>query len=237
MDHLDLDKTFGSDVTRVIQSKCGYCCGPLMKKKRVSTFEPWDTVLYESNNFVVVPSLGSMVEGWVLIISKEHYVCMGAVPTFLIDELYKVLSFTTDTLEHVYCAPTVFEHGPSSEGQDIGCGVDHAHLHVVPLGFSLLASSSVGEVVEPLSWVRAENGLASLEKLYEMKKPYLYIKEPDSGGFYSTPDTVPCQFLRKIIARELGIPDRYDYNEHSFLGNVKRTIRSVQMLFSSEIQI
>ncbi len=40
--------------------------------------DPWDQVLLETANFVVVPTIGAIVEGWLLVVSKEGLVCMGA---------------------------------------------------------------------------------------------------------------------------------------------------------------
>ena len=44
---------------------------------------------------------------------------------------------------------TMFEHGASHTGSIMGCGVDHAHVHLVPLDFNLAeeAVSELGRVV------------------------------------------------------------------------------------------
>ena len=39
----------------------------------------WNEPILESQNFVVVPSLGSLVEGWTLLLPKSHYLSMGAL--------------------------------------------------------------------------------------------------------------------------------------------------------------
>jgi hypothetical protein len=160
---------------------------------------------------------------------------MGAIPTFLHDELQEVVGFASDILEHVYVAPTVFEHGPSEEGQDVGCGVDHAHFHLVPLRFSLLCSSKETDNLRTLSWVRAENSVSSLRELHQRGKPYLYIREPGGDGFCCIANSLPCQSLRRVIARSLGVESKYDYNDHCFLENVSRTIQALKPHFLSHI--
>src|SRR5258708_29134184 len=109
-------------------NSCRLCC-------RDMSANPWNEPLFESENFVVVPSLGALVEGWFLLLPKDHYLCMGALPQSLLDEMMQlrqtVLSFAEGTYEDI-CA---FEHGPHQENRSIGCGVDHAHLHLVPFSF------------------------------------------------------------------------------------------------------
>ena len=41
---------------------------------------PWSAPLVETENFVVVPSLGALVEGWLLIVPKAHHISYGALP-------------------------------------------------------------------------------------------------------------------------------------------------------------
>ena len=129
---------------------CRYCAGFLGQQGNVQ--EPWDKILYESDNFVVVPTLGSMIEGWLLVVTKNHYICMGAIPERLWSELQHVLELATKVITSKYAAPTLFEHGPVTEGRRVGCGVDHAHLHIVPLHFNLLEKSKKSEELARCNW-------------------------------------------------------------------------------------
>ena len=48
-------------------------------------------VLYETENFKVLPGLGHIMEGYLLIVSKDHYISVGELPGKLFKEL--VLNF------------------------------------------------------------------------------------------------------------------------------------------------
>ena len=48
--------------------------------------EPWDRVLFASANFVVVPTVGSILPGWLLIVPREHFLCFGAMGDGLLCE-------------------------------------------------------------------------------------------------------------------------------------------------------
>ena len=48
---------------------------------------PWDTIIMESPNFYAIPSVGSLVPGWLLIVPKESVICMGALEENKLKEL------------------------------------------------------------------------------------------------------------------------------------------------------
>jgi diadenosine tetraphosphate (Ap4A) HIT family hydrolase len=99
--------------------------------------EVWNKPLLESDHFVVLPSLGSLVPGWVLVIPKQHYLCIGALPQSLFPEFQRVKKEIVKLIASQFGDPCLFEHGPSSPGLKVGCSVDHAHLHVVPFSGDL----------------------------------------------------------------------------------------------------
>ena len=88
--------------------------------------------MFESDNFVVFPSLGQIVEGYLLIAPKKHYIGVSGIPKELYPELEEVCKKVRNKLSEVYCVPLFFEHGPHKESKG-GCCIDHAHIHAVPV--------------------------------------------------------------------------------------------------------
>jgi ATP adenylyltransferase len=129
-----------------------------------------------------------------------------------------------NTIGDVYAPPTILEHGPSRDGQGMGCGVDHVHVHVIPLSFSLTHIIQESPDFQGLRWSRALRGLSDLSKLHQQGRSYVFVKEPDSQGVYCTPISLPCQSVRRAMAHKMGMGQRYDYNEHPFTANVERTV-------------
>lgn len=211
-------------------TSCSYCSAFWGPKSSERIRPVWNTVLYESDNFIVVPTKGAIVEGWLLLISKKHYLCMGALPTSLYPELRAITHETIEILTRSYAPPTIFEHGPSSSGLPIGCGVDHAHFHVVPLSFSMIPKSETEIHLYGTSWVPSLPNFNSLRQLYDAGKSYLYLQEPNSPAVHCTPVNLPCQFFRRIIAKEMGVPNQYDYNCNVFESNVLKTITQIQRI-------
>jgi len=208
------------------EDNCKYC-SDLLNQNKNNSHLPWNTILFETENFVVVPTLGSLVEGWILIVPKDHYICMGAMPKSLWPELLGVKNYFNNILTDLYGPITLFEHGPHKKKLSIGCGIDHAHLHLVPLNFNLLSKATNESEILGNTWSK----LPSLEQtadLYNNNLSYIYIEDPNSSPYCCTLDSAPCQLLRKLIAKEIGIESQYDYKEYEFKNNVVSTIEKVK---------
>jgi len=97
-------------------------------------------IMHETENFVVLPALGSFVEGYVLIVSKEHYHCAGKLPEKAFNELFGLIKKVKRSILTTYqLGSVVFEHGAISCLNKFGGCIDHAHMHVVPCNSSLLS--------------------------------------------------------------------------------------------------
>jgi ATP adenylyltransferase len=188
--------------------------------------EPWDEVLYASESFVVVPTAGAVVEGWVLIVPKVYRLSYGELDRHLLSELAEVLSKTRAVVEGVYGSSMVFEHGPSEPDQPTGCTVDHAHLHVLPSVGNLEAGAVAylpDLLFEPVDGVQ---GLAAFQ---ERGIPYLYVDQgiPKAASY----TTVPSQLLRRVVADAVGKDEEFDWRSHPHRAIAARTARDLRASF------
>lgn len=191
----------------------------------------WDVVLCESENFFVVPSKGALTAGWLLIVPRSHYISLGVLSGSEVHELRALLQEIGSLLAEQYCSPTVFEHGPSNYQSALGCGVNHAHLHAVPLPFSL-ETSAISVLGDPVR-IPASNFWSNppLYRLHQQDTGYLWLLEPGKSVLAWTDPPESSQFFRKLIARGLGVPEQYDYREFPFENNVQNTIRHIRQEF------
>lgn len=199
------------------------CCLCLNSAKQAPVAS-WDNPIAESESFVVLPSLGSLVEGWLLLVPKDHYICMGALPDALLQELVAVKSEMAAQIESQYGSLCAFEHGPGEVQRAVGCGVDHAHLHLVPIDFSLL------EAARPFLPADATWSAASLNDCrheYLKGLDYLYFEQPLGSGYISVHRSFGSQVFRKAISMKLGVPEQYSWREHPQLELTSRTIRGL----------
>lgn len=192
--------------------------------------------IMSTHNFHIVPSLGSLVEGWTMIVSKEHLLCMGELSYDKIDELLLVKKQLTQDISTIFGKSIAFEHGPSSPGGPIGCGVDHAHIHFVPVDIDLPKALSKLIPFLDLEWQEI-NDYRDVRSYFLRGLPYLYIEQPSGFGYIATNMHFPSQFVRKAIADHLGIPDHYDWNRYPFHQKMIRTINIFQGLESYALHI
>ena len=188
-----------------------------------------DRILLETKNFVVVPSLGQIVEGYLLVITKSHFSCMGEIPSFVYSELDWVIQHSSEILQTVYNVDCIqFEHGPSSPFQGGGCCIDHAHLHIVPLNVDIDLHLAERERYE------ASDYPAAVKAFLIQRKPYLYIRFPPTSGYGSVvvdSNDLPSQYMRRVIAKGIGKEDKWDWN--IFLGEkeVENCLAKLMPLF------
>lgn len=172
-------------------------------------------IFCETKNFIVIPSVGSLIEGWLLVVSKSSYENSLQFTGDLLNEYRELTSVVCKKVEETYGTWTIFENG-ASKNAAMGCGVHHAHTHIVPLPFDLhdIIEKNIGPYLEEAhddsSFIYAENTI---------KKKYYFVENKES------------QFVRKLIAQELKIPSLFDYRQHPMLQNVSSTIQNMNTAF------
>ena len=107
-----------------------------------------DRILWESDNFFAIASIGGFIKGWTLIVPKAHQ--LNLRECYATAEFQTFVRDVSQKVNSVFGSTIFFEHGAREEGSIIGCGVDHAHLHIVPSEDSLL--SSIAEQSALDSW-------------------------------------------------------------------------------------
>jgi len=177
-----------------------------------------DVDLFENPLAAVVPTLGSLVPGWLLVVPR--------VPSLAFRNLLRqhrkdILAFAqtlANELREFSPSTYIFEHGPSKALSAVGCGVDQSHLHVVPTRKDLLGCVLSDKSV---SW-KAVAGDDPWD-ICDDKQEYLLIRHRDQCyiGFPSVPQS---QYYRRKLAQLEGMPDAWDYREWPCHDNAQRTI-------------
>ena len=94
---------------------------------------PENYPLLESQHFVVIPTVGQFVEGWVMAVSRSHRGSLQQHTREELEDLRSILKQAVKIVQATYGQAIVFEHGPSDcltlHG---GCSIDHTHVHIAP---------------------------------------------------------------------------------------------------------
>lgn len=189
---------------------------------------PWDTVLQETPEFVVVPSRGSLVPGWVLILPKQRALCLGNLARRAIDELDRLRMFWRSKLAAAFGTSVVaWENGPCTIGASIGCGVDHAHLHLVPLDIDLLGRiQSIADI--PIHWMPAPT-MHVARDWAGASRPYLLVQETNGALWITDASGFPSQLVRRAIALHVGCDSRFDWKQFDGEEHVCSTLERLQL--------
>ena len=194
-----------------------------MSIKKFHSIDFYNRKLYETESFAVIPSLGSIVEGWLLIIPKKEIISYGYLQsTALYYELESLIASVGGFVRELYGNFVLFENGACCQNKLVGCGVDYAHIHIVPTEYNLI--SIIEDKFEIYyDWKKADTIRESANYISN-NQPYLYYRTQQNESFITTNENIPSQLFRKALAYAMGVKDKYDWKNHTFNENIYKTI-------------
>lgn len=178
-------------------------------------------VLEETDLFIAIAGLGALVEGYVLILPKDHYTCLSQLSTFETARLVDFKKIIMDRMRLCYSDLICFEHGAVSGHKRGGACLDHAHLHICPCPTDLSFN------------IQTDFAANQIETLYDLgsllngtdNQPYVFY-ENQSGKMkmYFVPDQIKSQYMRRLWASALGMSSRWDWAAYIGEDNILNTI-------------
>jgi len=183
----------------------------------------YDEILFEIDDCVVTPTLGSILPYWLLVIPRrashnfdQWRRDQGIEPGVVVKNVLHRCSVSTKRAFW-------FEHGAVTPNSLISCGVDHAHLHiVVDAPFSFHEFIVAVRSAAPISWQTGE-----VERLYPNlagDKSYFVAANFDTGLLAEGVEVFGSQFFRRVIAGLVGNPESWNYQTHAFADNARKTV-------------
>jgi ATP adenylyltransferase len=187
----------------------------------------YDTVLRDIGTMVVTPTLGSIIPNWVLAIPKRYAVNAARwaqnecnAPLSAIKDITR--SFGRDPRDIIW-----FEHGATEQRSIVGCGVDHAHIHILlmpPFSFKRLHEEAQAE-----AGIRWSLGRGDAYAAIDTSRSYFVAGHGDQFLLAQSVEAAGSQFFRKIIARIVHRHAAWDYRYHPCMENVAETITSASL--------
>ena len=169
-------------------------------------------ILYESDNFIVIPGLGAFFDGYVMIVPKKHIMSFAELSKEEYQEFLRVLNDIRFILKSVYKKEIfVFECGSGRDGGGKHTtSIVHAHIHLAPTDMPVLdeihKSGLYPAQIEPLDLISNFG-----------QYPYmLYIDQKDNWYITSDPNTYfPRQHPRQVLADYMGL-EKGQYNWRNY---------------------
>lgn len=201
-------------------NECRFCdfLSSGSKKSKIDT--PW--MLGEQ--YAAFVSIGALVPGWSLIVPTEHKVNLSE--DYSNGAFWSFVKEAASIIESNYGRFSVFEHGAFTTDSKTSCGTGHAHLHMVPMSFSLFEEAKIFN--NEMTW---EKCFASEVAKKSKGSEYLFVADNFDGestqGYICLLKEQTSQFFRRVIATKLGIPEMFDYKTSKML---EVSISSVEKL-------
>ncbi|MFC2132280.1 hypothetical protein ACFLRG_00630 [Bacteroidota bacterium] len=182
-----------------------------------------NTIINETANFIVIPTIGQFIEGWLLIISKYHQISSICHSNSELTELEDLIDSTRKIIELNYGSTIIFEHGPAMDSKiNGGCCIDHTHIHIAPYSNKLVFRSNIGHKSIKI------NNLAEIKKNVSPNQGYLLWGFPSTDEYYNLTilnSSIPRQYLRKVLAASCDMQDFWNWREYPFYLNIYNTIK------------
>lgn len=175
----------------------------------------YNKIIEETDNFLVIPTLGSLVDGYLLIVYKKHLYSINKIPTKAKNEYLNLIEKYRKLFKNIYGKyPIVFEHGSPDPLGMCTCCLIHAHSHIVNHNYK-----NEKEILN-------KENFESINSFFDIKKDinYIYYKNELGKEFVSYNYEPISQLMRIFIAKDLGIEDKYNWHTTSFEENIKSTI-------------
>jgi diadenosine tetraphosphate (Ap4A) HIT family hydrolase len=169
-------------------------------------------ILWEGNDWLLIPTIGPLTPGHLLLVPREHYFSVLRCPSEVLSEFNGLLEACASKLQSLYRKDVmVFEHGMVEGQKNCGACIEHAHLHIAP-GPSTFISSATSQFA---GW-SYRSAITDLIPLIG-NSPYMLVGRVKPHTFFGVrqcKDHVPSQFLRRKFAEELDEKVDWDWRRH-----------------------
>lgn len=178
-----------------------------------------NTIIEETDYFYILPTLGSLVDGYILIVTKRHINSMSELNDNELEEYKTIITKYQNLFNKIYNkTPIVFEHGtPNQNSKMKANSVTHAHTHIVNINFS-----NEKEILEKYNFKEINN----LKEIETNKNYIKYIYNNKIYITYNFPSV--SQLMRILIAEELNYKDKFDWKKERFDENIISTIERIK---------
>lgn len=177
---------------------------------------------FESKDFIVVPSVSPLNAGHILIFTKEHNSSMMSLSNPTKIQLFELVDQMYNNVQKHFGSPIIFEHG-ANDPADQGCGVNHAHIHILPLEASIRC-----EVMEEIKGSYLPDNWGNIQELLSgdnISSSYLLYGEDTDNMFFYNSGIIPSQSIRRIISAKLG-KSQWNWKEYYGWRDFKDTYKT-----------
>lgn len=208
---------------------CRFC---QIAAARYSDSAPWDVPFLASDDAFAIPSIGALVEGWSLVVSKRHVLNLSADYGSRSFQLFRLRA--ASHIRSAYGPLVSFEHGAFTESSLLSCGTSHAHLHFVP------SIGSLSEIIlrDGYNWLTVR--ASEIQPLIDGREYFFYSEEPealDPIGMLHLVEVPSSQYFRRVVATKINLLREFNYRLFPHSETAERTSLRLRTAGSESIEL
>jgi hypothetical protein len=114
-----------------------------------------------------------------------------------------------------------FEHGRRLKGIEAGCGIEHLHVHAVPISRPI----DIINLAKPTIEFQSLETLGQLADHPASRRSYVYYQDAEGHKYVAHADLLPSQFMRQTLAKAMGTTD-WNWKSANFEERLIRTYKT-----------
>ena len=196
----------------IIKSRFQSLYQQMLKSSDKSSQSPSDTLLYSDEDFVIIPTLGSVTPLYILFITKKLFHNFAQAST---SYKHKTIPVIANILSENFSYDgnfIWFEHGATTSGTVPGNNVDHGHIHVIlepKFTFESFRKKALSMDYRNWQSVATVNAYDNRNG----QQDYLVFGDRNIAFWaYLESPKIP-QFFRRIVAELVGKSSEWNYRE------------------------
>lgn len=169
-------------------------------------------VMMSQDGIAVMPTIGQLFRGSLLLLPIEHVEMMADLPATTLSSMIKLLERIEDMIKP-FGMPVAFEHGARCSTQG-GCGVYHAHMHVVPVPDHIYCNQVLPS--------NSQQAVSLAMALQQLKDTDAYLLFRDTSGqtafidLTQMPKHYPSQYFRRALAEHFKTTLPWDWRTYGY---------------------
>lgn len=174
-------------------------------------------IICESEDFVVLPSLGPLNDSHVMIVPKQHVNSFSVISVPQLDQVKKIVRVLSSYIARKHSKRLVFfESGAGSLSSHSGGCIIHAHIHCV-----YESEEFQHRLFEEVDFTDGGDGW--FEKS-NSEQGYVWYMGGDEAAFICNDPQLPSQFLRYVYAIAAGDARFWNWRRHNNFEGVLQVI-------------
>jgi len=175
---------------------CSLCESEIKRNNKVE-----NQILYEDDSFFLVPCIGPLTNGHIMIVTKEHnYLSFADLPC---DKYERFVEIVSNMRARFRGKLLLAEHG-SFIGHTGGKCITHAHVHLIPY------EHETNLLDDYLSKIFVKK-LESLPSVIN-NQPYILLENGNTISLYSAYN-IKSQLIRILIKEKLNDLDKWNWRQ------------------------